>query len=403
MKIFMNILFNDIKLVLSDWKMLIIIFAMPVLLILYFSYAIYPILNENTVVQPISVAVIDKDDTIESRILIKQLEEIELIGRMYKVSEEEAISLIDENKIAAAIIVPEGFVSSVVSGENKSISILGNAKKEEQAVIIKTLITGASNIVSSGQAVLYSYYKFVNETGGIARDELNREFDALSQDIIMKSLDRNNVVSEIKTYPEDNLTATEYYTASLLALFLLFSAVPISRFLLMERISGIRSRLATTNVGVGMILASKLIVSLLVSVFQMSLIFFITSKIFKNYWGAGFFITFAVFLSGVFAVSCWSLFVSVISSNQRQFEIISSMGILLMALIGGSIYPIAKMPGKIRVLSGLTINRWIQEGFMKVFSGNRYPDAYQEITSLVIIGVVFLIFSAVSYKLKKVG
>lgn len=140
---------------------------------------------------------------------------------MYKVSEEEAISLIDENKIAAAIIVPEGFVSSVVSGENKSISILGNAKKEEQAVIIKTLITGASNIVSSGQAVLYSYYKFVNETG-IARDELNREFDALSQDIIMKSLDRNNVISEIKTYPEDNLTATEYYTASLLALFYFF-------------------------------------------------------------------------------------------------------------------------------------------------------------------------------------
>ncbi|NLI58346.1 MAG: ABC transporter permease [Clostridium sp.] len=400
MKIFMNILFNDIKLVLSDWKMLIIIFAMPVLLILYFSYAIYPILNENTVVQPISVAVIDKDDTIESRILIKQLEEIELIGRMYKVSEEEAISLIDENKIAAAIIVPEGFVSSVVSGENKSISILGNAKKEEQAVIIKTLITGASNIVSSGQAVLYSYYKFVNETG-IARDELNREFDALSQDIIMKSLDRNNVISEIKTYPEDNLTATEYYTASLLALFLLFSAVPVSRFLLMERTSGVRSRLATTNAGGVRILASKLIVSLLVSVFQMSLIFFITSKIFKNYWGASFFITSVVFLFGVFAVSCWSLFVSAASNNQRQFEIISSMGILLMALIGGSIYPIAKMPDKIRFLSGLTINRWIQEGFMKVFSGSRYPDVFQEITYLGVIGAIFLVLSAIIYKLKK--
>ena len=400
MKIFMNILFNDIKLVLSDWKMLIIIFAMPVLLILYFSYAIYPILNENTVVQPISVAVIDKDDTIESRILIKQLEEIELIGRMYKVSEEEAISLIDENKIAAAIIVPEGFVSSVVSGENKSISILGNAKKEEQAVIIKTLITGASNIVSSGQAVLYSYYKFVNETG-IARDELNREFDALSQDIIMKSLDRNNVISEIKTYPEDNLTATEYYTAYLLALFLLFSAVPVSRFLLMERTSGVRSRLATTNAGGVRILASKLIVSLLVSVFQMSLIFFITSKIFKNYWGASFFITSVVFLFGVFAVSCWSLFVSAASNNQRQFEIISSMGILLMALIGGSIYPIAKMPDKIRFLSGLTINRWIQEGFMKVFSGSRYPDVFQEITYLGVIGAIFLVLSAIIYKLKK--
>ena len=42
-----------------------------------------------------------------------------------------------------------------------------------------------------------------------------------------------------------------------------------------------------------------------------------------------------------------------------------------MALIGGSIYPIAKMPDKIRFLSGLTINRWIQEGFMKVFSGQQ--------------------------------
>ena len=277
MKVFINILINDIKLVLSDWKMLVIIFAMPVLLILYFSYAVYPVLKEDTVVQPVSVAVVDKDNTIESRILISQLEEIELIGKIHRVSEEESLSLIDENKIAAAIIIPEGFVSSVVSGDNKSISILGNVKKEQQAMIIKTLITGAANIVSSGQAVLYSYYKFVNETG-VARDELNREFDTLTQDIIMKSLDRNSVVSEIKTYPGDNLTATEYYTASLLALFLLFSAVPVSRFLLTERIWGIRSRLATTNAGGVRILTSKLIVSLLISIFQMSLIIFITSK-----------------------------------------------------------------------------------------------------------------------------
>lgn len=402
MKIFINILLNDIKLVLSDWKMLIIIFTMPVLLILYFSYAIYPILNENTVVQPIPIAVVDKEDTIESRILISQLEQVELIGEINKVSEDEAIALIDANKVAVAVIVPEGFISSVVSGENKSISILGNVKREQQAIIIKTLITGATNIVSSGQAVLYSYSKFVNETG-IAREQLNREFDALSQDIILKSLDRNNVVSKITTYPEDKLTATEYYTASLFALFLLFSAVPISRFLLIERTSGIRTRVATTNVGGGRILASKLIVSLLVSTFQMSLIFFITSKVLKNYWGAGFFITFIIFLSGVFAISCWSLFVSVISNNQRQFEIISSMGILLMALVGGSIYPIAKMPNKIRALSGLTINRWIQEGFIKIFSGNRYPDIYQEVTSLIIIGVVFAAISTIVYKFKRAG
>lgn len=402
MKIFINILRNDIKLVLSDWKMLIIIFVMPILLILYFSYAIYPILNENTVVQPIPIAVIDKDDTIESRILISQLEEIELIGEINKVSEEEALALIEKNKIAVAVIVPEGFISSVVSGKNKSISILGNVKREQQAIIIKTLITGATNIVSSGQAVLYSYSKFVNETG-IAREQLNQEFDALSQDIIMKSLDRNNVISKITTYPEDKLTATEYYTASLLALFLLFSSVPISRFLLIERISGIRARIATTNVGEVRILASKLIVSLFLSVFQMSLIFFITSKIFKNYWGASLFITSAIFLSGVFAISCWSLFISAVSNNQRQFEIISSMGILLMALVGGSIYPISKMPNKIRFLSGLTINRWIQEGFVKIFSGNRYPDIYQEVIYLIIMGIVFAVSSTIVYKIKKVG
>ncbi|MDQ2088119.1 ABC transporter permease [Herbivorax sp. ANBcel31] len=402
MKIFINVLLNDIKLVLSDWKMLIIIFAMPVLLIVYFSYAIYPILNEETVVQPISIGVVDRDDTIESRILINQLSDIDLIAEINRVSEEDAVTLIDENKIAAAVIVPEGFISSVVSGENKSITILGNAKREQQAIIIRTLVTGASNIVSSGQAVLYSYSKFVNETG-IARDELNQEFNALSEDIVMSSLDRSNVVSEIRTYPQDNLTATEHYTASLLALFLLFSAVPVSKLLLVERTSGIASRRETTNLGGSRVLASKLIVSLFVSVFQMSLIFFITSKVFNNYWGAGFFITLAIFLSGIFAVSCWSLFVSVISNNQRQFEVISSMGILFMALIGGSIYPIAKMPNIIRSASTFTINRWIQEGFMKVFSGNRHPDISQEITSLIIIGMFFVVFSTIIYKFKKAG
>ena len=119
--------------------------------------------------------------------------------------------------------------------------------------------------------------------------------------------------------------------------------------------------------------------------------------------GSRFFIISAVFISGVFAVSCWSLFVLVVSRDQRQFEIIRSMGILLMALIGGSIYPIAKMPDKIRVLSTFTINRWIQEGFMKVFSGERYPDVSYEIMCLVMIGAVFAVSSAVIYKIKKAG
>lgn len=401
MKTFLCILRNDIKLLISDWKMLLIIFTMPVLLIVYFSFSVYPILNKDAVLEPFSIGLVDKENSLQSRILAGQLKEVKLIDSIYNVSEEEAKTLITQNKIVAAIIIPEGFTPSVTTGENKSITVLGNARKEHQSLIIKNLMTSAAGIVSSGQAVLYSYYKFVKETG-ISQDTLTDEFNKLSEDVIIKSLARKEVISDIDTYPQTNLTTAEYYTSALFAVFLLFAAAPVSKLLVMERNLGITSRIAVTNAGAIKLISSKLLVSLMLSLTQLSVVVILTSTVIKNYWGANIFIIIEIFLAGIFAVCAWSLFVSVISSTLRDVEIISNLGILLMAVLGGSIYPLAKMPHFLKPFSVVTINRWVQEGFMMVFSGDKTPDISPQLHALIIMGIIYIALSLTAYKLRKV-
>jgi ABC-2 type transport system permease protein len=94
----------------------------------------------------------------------------------------------------------------------------------------------------------------------------------------------------------------------------------------------------------------------------------------------------------ILVVSAWSVFVASISSSPASADVIGNLGILLMAVVGGSIYPLSSMPGFMRGLSRLTINRWAMDGFMVLFSGN--DAAGTGIYSLVLVMMACVLMTA---------
>lgn len=392
--VLLTLLKNDIKLFFRDWKAVVLLLAMPFLFICLFAYALSPYLNKTSFIEPFDVALVDQENTTQTRILANQLEEVGIFKEVKKVSEDEAKKLILANEVAAAIIIPPAFSESVVVGENKPVTVIGNKAMPLQAFVVKNLVQSAANLVSAGQSAINSVYYF-NQKAGVKGPELERQFNESTMKFFLEALARNEIFSELEASPIYALTPVEYFTAGLMVIFLMFAGMPGMKMLVNERNLGITRRLSTTTVKAWQMVLSKFLVSAMLALLQFATVIILTTAVFKSYWGAPVKNILLLFAGIVFAISSWTVFVSVVAKTPAAADVIGNLGILLMAVVGGSIYPLSSMPDFVRSLSTLTINKWAMEGFMILFSGNDALKVTNQVLALLVIGAALLTISAV--------
>lgn len=393
MTVFLTLLKNDMRLFLKDWKALILLLVMPFLFINLFIYALSPYLNNSRFIEPFEIALADNEDTAQTRILARQLEEIGIFKKIRRVSEDEARELVGKGEVAAAIIIPPEFTHSIAVGENKPVTVLGSKAMPLQSHVVKNLVQSAANLVSAGQSAINAIY-YYNSKAGLDRKELDREFSKSTSKFFLEMLSRNEMFSHIEGMPGFDATPAEYFTAALITVFLMFSGMPAMKMIVNEKCMGIIRRLRASSVRTWQIVLSKMILSTAVSFFQLVAVIILTLIFLKTYWGSSPGNIILLFSGIIFAVSAWSVFVSSISPTPAAADIVGNLGILLMAIVGGSIYPLSSMPEFIRDLSRFTINRWAMEGFMVVFSGNNALNIEVYIYALIVIGCVLLAASA---------
>jgi len=398
MTAFLALLKNDIKLFLRDWKACVLLLALPILFISLFVYVMTAYMNKSNFVDPFPIALADNEDTTQTRVLARQLDEIEIFDKVLKTDEESAKELIRQNRIAAAVIIPKGFSESILSGENKPVTVIGNKSMPLQSFIVKNFFQGVANLFSAGESA-WNTMDYYYKKEGFKSGETARDYDQSVTRLLMESLSRNEIYADIDNPHVFNLTPAEYFTAALIVIFLMFAGMPGMKLLVWERCYGITRRLGSTPVKLRHVVLSKFIVSAMLSIVQFGVVIAVTSVVFKNYWGAPARNILMLFGAIIFAVSAWSVFVSSISRTPAAADIIGNLGILLMAVIGGSIYPLTYMPEIVRDLSRLTINRWAMDGFMVLFSGNDALSVAGYAYPLLIIGLVMLAASAGFMKL----
>lgn len=381
---------NDVKLFLKDWKACAILIAVPFLFICFFAWTLAPFLDRNSFVEPFSIALVDKENTTQTRMLTKQLDEMGIFKEILRTDEAEAMKKLSDKSISSVIIVPSGFTESISMGENKPVEVIGSKAAPLQSYIVKSLMQSAANQVSAAQSAITAIYHF-NQKAGLKGDELKKQFDDSTLKFFIEALSRKEIFTQLEGAPQFNLTPVEYFTAALIVVFMMFAGMPGMKMLVSERSLGLTARLAASPVRMWQIVLSKLITSLLLVILQFGVIIALTSAVFKNYWGAPVKSILLVFGGLVLAVSAWSVFVSSIAATPASADAIGNLGILLSAVIGGSIYPLSMMPEFVRYISRITINRWAMDGFMVLFSGN---DAMSVASySLALCGIALVLFA----------
>jgi ABC-2 type transport system permease protein len=183
-----------------------------------------------------------------------------------------------------------------------------------------------------------------------------------------------------------------FYAAAIGVMFLLFTASSSAGALLDEAESGTLERVLSTRVTMTKLMAGKLVFNTLLAFVQLVAMFLWGWAVFK--------LDFFEHLPGfavmgictAFAVAAFGMLLASACHTRAQLGALSTLVILIMSSIGGSMFPRFLMPESMQKAGLLTINAWAIDGFTKVFWRDLPVTAlWPQVSVLAGIGVVLFV------------
>jgi ABC-2 type transport system permease protein len=150
-------------------------------------------------------------------------------------------------------------------------------------------------------------------------------------------------------------------------MFLLFTASGAAGSLLDEAESGTLDRVLSSRVTMTSLLLGKLTFNSLLAFSQLVIMFLWGWAVFQlDFWShiPGFTV---MGVSTAVAVAAFGVLLASLCQTRAQLGALSTLLILVMSSIGGSMFPRYFMPEAMQKAGLLTINAWAIDGFIKIF------------------------------------
>ena len=182
------------------------------------------------------------------------------------------------------------------------------------------------------------------------------------------------------------------YAAGIAVMFLLFSATTASGSLLEERENSTLDRLLCSRLTMDQLLLGKWAFLTIIGMLQMTLMFSWGALVFgidlARHWEG--FIAMTLVTAG--AAASFALFLASMCKTRTQLGWVSTIVILTMSALGGSMVPRYLMSESIQRVGLLTFNAWALEGFNKIFWRELHlRDIELELGVLTLCAVCFIV------------
>ena len=201
------------------------------------------------------------------------------------------------------------------------------------------------------------------------------------------SADVRDVVGENKKNP-----LVAFYAAGIGVMFLLFSASAAGGAILDESESGTLDRILSSRVTMNTLLLGKLLYAALLGMTQLTVMFLWGALAFKVelFPHLGGFLV----MASVTALASGGLGLALASSckTRAQLSSITTLVVLVMSALGGSMVPRFIMPEFLQKVGFLTFNAWAIDGFTKIF-WREEPVIHVWPQVLVLLGAAVLFFA----------
>ena len=335
-------------------------FVLPIVFFSIFAM-IFGGMDRNVRDNRIKITVSDRDQTAMSRRFAASLQQEKQLDITPATDETQARKDVHDGKFAAAIIVLEGFGSTI-----------GNSAQDRESVEV---VYDAANPLAQNAVAGLVQGAAMMSTAPAARAAFSRG---------MVRIRSTDVRAGEGTNPQRSMIS--YYAAGVSVMFLLFSMAAAGGALLEEAESGTLERLLSTRASMSQVLAGKWLYLTVLGIAELSVMFL---------WGAVAFHlelftpgrlagTAAMAIVTAAAAAGFGLVLAAACKTRAQLNGISRILILVMSALGGSMVPRFIMPKFMDTAALFTFNGWALDGFLKVFWYNDvHATVVQSLASLI--------------------
>jgi len=383
--------------------------------IMFFSIFATVFGNQRNVSERITVAVADEEKSEYSKKLVKALAAegalkiqttTERDGTGAELTRDTAEALIKGGTYSVAIVLPKGFSE----GRNvfqpdparPKIQLLSDvsdpiAPQMVLGLLQKVSFTAAPDMLATdGMGMLEKYGGPLTPEQRASmenwRKVLQDETAAGNTDLAAGGFTGVPVEMVNVMQPGgDSKPTVSFYAAGIGVMFLLFSCSGAGGALLDEVESGTLGRLVGSRAGMTGVIAGKWLFLAIMGVIQLTVMFVWGAVMFGlPLWShlPGFF-TMTVFTAC--AGSAFGLLLATISRSRAQLSGISTIVILAMSAVGGSMFPRFLMTEGMQKMGLITFNAWALDGYIKVFWREApIVDLWPQLLVLTLLCAVFL-------------
>lgn len=382
---------KDLTLFLHDRRSVILTFVLPVILITLFAFAYGSIGSYDGRSEPVELLVADLDLTGSS---IEIINKIDSLGDIVVVVSDSvrAREMVIKGESVSALIIYKGFQDSLRVGKSIPVELVYDRSREMEVGIlqqnlISTIMSSAGEIIVNSRIEKYLQDQFP-DIGKGTRDDILKT--AISKDRNSLSVKMTSIVGE----RNDTKLGLIQAVAGTAILMLLFSVAGVGTSILEEKENGTIKRLLYSPLKGSTILYSKMFFAFFISVLQLTAMFLFAWLVLSMDMNVSMSGLILMIVSTSFAVSSLGIFLAAIAKTRHQAQNLSTIIILVMSAIGGSMIPMFIMPAVLQKIALVSVNYWGIQGFYDLFwRVLPLKDILPKIFILMSIGTVMTVLS----------
>ena len=368
---------KDLKQRLRDRSAILVAFVVPLGLAFVFNATLGGISTGGTA---FTYAVADADGSEVSAVFVDHVlpavQESGAIEIRTVPSEPEGRRLVNDGKIDAMFVVPEGFGAAVQGSGGAEIRVVGDVDEPTGTQVARSV---AGSFVADLNAVRLAIAAVLepHSTAPAELDALVERATAVANPVTMVNLGAST----------KELDVTTYFAAGMAVFFLFFTVQFGVASLLEERKEGTLSRLLAAPIGRASILGGKLLMSFVLGVLSMTTLIVATSLLLGAKWGSPVGVALLV-LAGVLAAIGVMALVATLAKTAEQAGSWQSIIAVVLGMLGGVFFPISQAPGILPKLSLLTPQAWFMRGLSDLAGGGGWTVVLPAVLAMCVFAGV---------------
>lgn len=401
----LHLLFIDLKL-LSKTKVFylkLILFPCVLILILGTMFG-----NSNSNLTSFDVAFFSEDNTIIEnseklslgetlRDDVLKSEDAKALFNLKEVnSRSEGEKLVNDKKAAAFIYVPRDFTKAYIDNTKSSIELIADNNKQLDKGIVKNILDRFNKNIENIRIEESEVESNLTSNSEINEDKIQSTISRI-QDTSGYTTNITKVSTNKNAKPIDIM---QYESIAMIVMFSILTAFELAHNIVDDKLNNTQFRIKSTPTLDIQYALGKVIGIVLAITVQMSIVMIISHLAFGVSFGNVFYILLTT-LSYGFTIGTIVFCAGTAAKDQMSISSIATIILYGFSFLGGSFARADSFPVGLQLVQRIIPNGKAINCYLKICQGGGISDIYTDLIELIIIGLVFLLFSLTLYSERK--